>query len=84
MEVTAKDLRSRVGEVLKTLDRGEAVTVTYRGKPRAKLVRIDEEGGGASRGAGNFPAFGMWRDRDDMTDVGAYVRGLRETRTHAR
>ncbi len=84
MEVTAKGLRSRVGEVLACLDRGESVTITYRGKPRAKLVGIREEGELAAHGAGDFPAFGMWKDRSDMTDVDAYVRGLRETRSHAR
>lgn len=26
------------------------------------------------------PAFGMWRDREDMTDVAAYVRKLRQPR----
>lgn len=26
------------------------------------------------------PAFGIWRDRDDMADVAAYVRKLREPR----
>lgn len=26
------------------------------------------------------PAFGIWRDRDDMADVGAYVRKIREPR----
>lgn len=84
MEVTAKGLRSRVGDVLACLDRGEDVTITYRGKPRAKLVGIDEEGGLAPRGRGDFPAFGMWKDRGDMIDVDVYVRGLRETRGHAR
>jgi hypothetical protein len=26
------------------------------------------------------PAFGIWRDREDITDVNAYVRKLREPR----
>ena len=28
----------------------------------------------------NDPAFGIWRDREDMADVQAYVRKLREPR----
>ena len=83
MEVTAKNLRSRVGDLLECLDRGETVTITYRGKPRAKLVSIEPEGETASRDAGVFPAFGMWKDRDDMTDVDAHVRQLRKGRGHA-
>ena len=30
-----------------------------------------------------MPAFGMWRDRHDMADVDAYVRGLRKGRVVA-
>jgi hypothetical protein len=29
------------------------------------------------------PLFGMWRDREDMADVAAYVRKLREPRLDA-
>ena len=50
MEVSAKSLRSRVGDVLSRLDRGESVTITYRGKPRARLVGI-EAGGRRPRAA---------------------------------
>ncbi len=83
MEITAKTLRSRVGEVLAHLDRGEPVIITYRGKPRARLVGIEAEGEATHRGEGSFPAFGMWADRDDLSDVDAHVRGLRKRRWHA-
>lgn len=82
MEITAKALRSRVGEVLACLDRGESVTVTYRGRPRAKLVGIEAECGTKAHHGTDFPAFGMWKDREDLADVGAYVRDLRKGRTH--
>ena len=52
MEVTAKALRSRIGAILACLDRGETVTITYRGKPRARLVGIAQTHEPASRGAG--------------------------------
>ena len=61
MEIAAKALRSRVGQVLACLDRGESVTITYRGKPRAKLVGIDADREEESRRNTDFPAFGMWR-----------------------
>ena len=83
MEVTAKDLRSRVGEVLACVDRGETVTITYRGKPRAKLVGIEQRAEASPRDSRFFPAFGMWRGRDDMSDVDAHVRRLREGRGDA-
>ena len=50
-------------------------------------VRIEEEkeaGQSAPTAVESFttedPAFGMWRDREDMADVGAYVRKLRAPR----
>jgi hypothetical protein len=30
--------------------------------------------------ANDDPLFGMWRDREDMEDVGAYIRGMRASR----
>ena len=83
MEIAAKALRSRVGQVLAYLDRGESVTITYRGKPRAKLVGIDAEREAESRPDTEFPAFGMWRDREDLIDVDAHVRELRKGRVDA-
>ena len=80
MEITAKALRSRVGEVLACLDRGESITITYRGKPRAKLVGIEAESDTESRRGTVVPAFGMWKDREDLIDVDTHVRDLRKGR----
>ena len=82
MEITAKGLRSRVGEVLRCVERGETVTVTYRGRPRARLVGIKEDSASAAEETA-WPAFGMWKDRTDMADVAAHVRRLREDRFRA-
>jgi hypothetical protein len=45
-------------------------------------VRIEEEAqrGNASEEVGKNPLFGMWKDREDMVDVEAYVRKLRAPR----
>lgn len=47
-------------------------------------VRIEEEAQEPSIAPRDFttddPAFGIWRDRDDMTDVAAYLRRLRAPR----
>ena len=72
MEMTAKALHSQIGAALACVDRGETVTITYRGKPRAKLVGMD--GPRQTDDEEKMPAFGMWRDRDDVADVDAYVR----------
>lgn len=77
MEVTTKALRAQMRAVLACVDRGESVTITYRGKPRASIVPLAADG--ARRGA-ELPAYGMWKDRDDLEDVQAYVRNLRKPR----
>ena len=77
MEMTAKALRSQVAAAFACLDRGETVTITYRGKPRAKLVSVDEP---VRDDEDRMPAFGMWQDRQDMANVEAHVRELRKGR----
>lgn len=46
-------------------------------------VRIEDDAQGAAP-AEEFvtddPAFGIWRDREDMADVAAYVRKIRQPR----
>ena len=45
-------------------------------------VRIEEEAGPGevAKDRGENPLFGMWRDREEMGDVEAYVRKLRAPR----
>ena len=83
MEIAAKALRSRVGQVLACLDRGESVTITYRGKPRAKLVPIERSEEAPCYEPAPASAFGMWKDRTDMDDEAAWVRNIRKGRLFA-
>ena len=84
MKASVLDLRRRMPEVLQALDRNERVTILYRGQERAVLVPA---GGEATDGkpakASQHPAFGMWADRDDLEEVAAQVRRLRQGRHHA-
>ncbi len=41
--ITAKELKNRTGEALKTIARGEKIMVTFRGKPLAVLSPASEE-----------------------------------------
>lgn len=45
-------------------------------------VRIEEEAhpAPAEELTSDDPAFGIWRDREDMADVAAYVRKIRQPR----
>jgi antitoxin (DNA-binding transcriptional repressor) of toxin-antitoxin stability system len=83
MKASIVDLRYRMKDVLRAIDRGETVTVLYRGKEKAKLVPIDakKNGSGAARPrVEDLPFFGMWKDREDMADPAAYVRKIRQNR----
>ena len=83
MKASFVDLRSKSGEVVRALDRKEAVTVLYRGRPKAIMQPIASSGAGKRTRTKNHPAFGLWADRQDLKDVAAHVRRLRKGRFHA-
>ena len=74
MKATAKDLRFHSKELLDTVKRGEEVVITFRGRPRAKLVPYKEKN---EKNIQN-KLFGIWKDSDMVQDVDEYVRGLRK------
>ena len=62
MYATAKDLRFNVKHLLDVVQRGEVVTITYRGQPCAMLSPIQE----IIENNGEKAVFGMWQDRIDL------------------
>jgi antitoxin (DNA-binding transcriptional repressor) of toxin-antitoxin stability system len=83
MDASIVDLRYHMKDVLRAIDRGETVTVLYRGKAKAKLMPISRTPGSKGEGEAkteNQPIFGLWRDRDDLEDPVSYVRRLRQSR----
>ncbi len=83
MNANIVDLRYRMKDVLLAIDRGETVTVLYRGKKKAKLVPIAQGSRASDADAPKTkdqPLFGLWKDRDDLADPAAYVRTLRRPR----
>ena len=79
MQATAKDLRFNSKELLDTVNRGEEVVITYRGKPCAKLVPIEEEKASAQPN----DLFGIWKDDVQTKDVENYIRNIRKGRFDA-
>jgi antitoxin (DNA-binding transcriptional repressor) of toxin-antitoxin stability system len=81
MKASIVDLHYHMKDVLRAIDRGETVTVLYRGKEKARLVPLNgtkpEQPVVRTQ---DTPFFGMWADREDMADPAAYVRKLREPR----
>ncbi len=83
MKATIVDLRYRMKDVLRAIDRGEAVTVLYRGKEKAKLMPIWTRAEASNRNSvktEDQPFFGMWSDREDQAEPASYLRELRQPR----
>jgi prevent-host-death family protein len=76
MKATAKDLRFNSKGLLDTVNRGEEVVITFRGKPCAKLIPYR----GKNEDTLKNELFGIWKDNDKVQDVDKYVRGLRKGR----
>ena len=76
MKATAKDLRFRSKELIESVNRGEEVVITFRGKPCAKLVPYQE----IKKQTGKNELFGIWKDNDTVQNVEEYVRNLRKGR----
>ena len=75
MKATIVDLRYRMKDVLKAVERGEPVTVLHRGKEKAYILPKQEKASAARVRA--HAAFGLWTDRRDLANVPEYVRRLR-------
>ena len=83
MDATIVDLRYRMKDVLRAIDRGETVNVLYRGKQKAVLTPVTDDLRIKGAKVSEQPFFGLWRDRNDMADPVAYVRQLRRPRRPA-
>ena len=83
MQASIVDLRYNMKEVLRAIDRGEVVTILYRGKKKARIVPLasaPEPGAASAPRVEEQPAFGIWSDRADLVDPAAHVRNLRQPR----
>jgi len=79
LKASILDLRYRMKDVLRAVDRGETVTVTHRGKEKARIVPAGKPDKQAAKPS-SHPACGMWKDREDIADPEEWVRKVREPR----
>ena len=77
MTVSAKDLRFKISMLFDVLTKGEDITITYRGKPKAKLISFES----SQSDTKNDALFGLWKDREK--DVDDLVRNMRQGRNFA-
>lgn len=73
MVATAKDLRFNISMLFDVIDKKEDVIITYRGKPKAKLISFED-----NSKIENEKLFGIWKDRND--DVKKYMKEIRKAR----
>jgi len=78
MQATVLDLRRNTRSILAALARNERVTLTNRGRKQAVIVPCSDH---SRPSAAGHAAFGLWKDRDDLSDVAEHVRQLRKGRT---
>jgi len=79
MEISTKQLRTQPGRIISQAANGQEITITYRGKPRAKIVPIIGKKDLFIEENEN-ELFGIWKKRNDMENVEQYVRDLRKGR----
>ncbi|MGH8272071.1 MAG: type II toxin-antitoxin system Phd/YefM family antitoxin [Gammaproteobacteria bacterium] len=82
MKASFVELRKKSREIVRALDRNENVTLFYRGRPKAVLRSLASEAATHEK-VRLHPAFGLWKERDDIADVAAHVRRLRQSRSDA-
>ena len=81
MKISTKQLRVEPGRIISQVNDGQDVTITYRGKPCAKIVSIAERTPAyPSIDDSSDELFGIWKDRKDLDSVEMYVRSLRKGR----
>jgi antitoxin (DNA-binding transcriptional repressor) of toxin-antitoxin stability system len=75
MKASFKQLRHETGAVVRAVERGETVIVTYRGKPVAEMSAVRRE---AKKKDDEL--FGIWRDNNAVASVEDYVAKVRKGR----
>jgi hypothetical protein len=81
MKANFLDFRKNMKGILKALELNESVEVYYRGKKKGVL--IPETAGKKKRmSVFDHPAFGMWKDREDMKDPTKYIHDMRRKLRH--
>ena len=76
MEVTTKELRIQPGKIIDQVSIGQEITVTYRGKPLAKIVPFHT----SIPDSEDISMFGMWKNHSNETSVEDQVRNIRRGR----
>lgn len=81
MEISTKQLRVQPGRIISMVKSGQDVTVTFRGKPSAKIIPINKNYIVNTKTIKTEDeSFGLWRNRKDIGDVDQFIRNIRKGR----
>jgi len=79
MVISVKELRIQPGRLISQVNKGLDITITYRGKPSAKIIPI-KNAESVNIEETEDELFGLWTKRKDIKDVEQYVRSMRKGR----
>ena len=79
MQITTKQLRMQPGRIISQINNGQDITITYRGKPRAKIIAITKKNTISAENSDD-ELFGLWKNRNDFVNVEQYIRKIRKGR----
>ena len=79
MEITAKQLRIESGKIISRAANGQEITITYRGKPCAKIVPVAAKKN-LVLDSELDELFGIWKNRTGINNVEQFVRNIRKGR----
>ena len=74
MKASVVDLRYRMNEILKAIDRNEEVTILYHGKVKGVIKPNISRGG---RRISDHPFFNMYQSKEAVHEIMADLRGDR-------
>jgi prevent-host-death family protein len=83
LEISAKELRGKPGQIIEQAARGTEVVITMRGKKMAKLIPYSKKSHGSDTEKNTEDAiFGLWKERGPFMSVESHVRALRKGRKY--
>ena len=68
MNATTLDLRYRTREIMNSIDRGESVVITFRGKPKGVISPYREKTTKDGASIMDHPFIGMWAESGTTVD----------------
>jgi hypothetical protein len=76
MKANFLDFRKNMKDIIKALELNEPVEIYYRGKKKG-VIMPEKTGKKKRMSVMDHPAFGMWKDREDMKNPTKYIHDMR-------